>query len=266
MVDRPRQWYVRGSRAEAAGDHGEAERAFRWVIRLDRPRPWGHLALARFLTRRHRFSEALDAYRGAFTLTPALVEPINSEFAEFLWTTPPHKDWVAFELLWRWSLDGCRRYSIWAAARAVAMPPSDHSEYPHWHRLLLQVAHTLGDHVLAARISAPLPAAPNTGQPTSECPIGHLLEWARPLVGCNAVEALQNARDRAPTSPVVLDALARAHQECGMPRSALEPILYAAELAPTERRLRDAEDLARTLGDPELADDLAERRAALAVR
>lgn len=48
-------WFARGIAAEAYGDVAEAERAYRWVVRLEPGRPEAHEVLARFYHEQGRF-------------------------------------------------------------------------------------------------------------------------------------------------------------------------------------------------------------------
>ena len=49
-----RTWALRAYRAEQAGDLQEAERCFRWLIRLRPEDPWSYVEMAWFMDRHHR--------------------------------------------------------------------------------------------------------------------------------------------------------------------------------------------------------------------
>jgi tetratricopeptide (TPR) repeat protein len=54
--------------AENSGDYEEAERSMDWAIRMNRVNPWIHMANGRYLERRERLEEALQAYTRAIDL------------------------------------------------------------------------------------------------------------------------------------------------------------------------------------------------------
>lgn len=69
--EQARGWYLRGVAAEAAGDAEAAERAFRWVVRLDELDPYAHAAWASWLERAGRAQEAVEAWEAANALDPS---------------------------------------------------------------------------------------------------------------------------------------------------------------------------------------------------
>lgn len=56
-----RRWFVRARMAEQRGDLEEAERAYRWVARLDASSPYSWLALGLFLESQGRYADGEDA-------------------------------------------------------------------------------------------------------------------------------------------------------------------------------------------------------------
>lgn len=349
MLERPRSWYVRALRAEAAGDSEAAERAFKWVIRLDKARPYSHVAWGEFLLRQRRHDDAAKAFRAALdvaphtpsahlglgraTLSSAPNEAIghleiaathgeidafpelvrhhlgsgNTEAAD-TWLSAWYQQEIPVEhrlsrgslavkladasarptsrqavddlvqalqadpnpanmaLLWAASRHACILTPVWERARRhVSNPtvndPNRRFDDDIWTILLTDIGTTLSDRVLLERLNtsnrpdSPQPAPPPlTALP--ECPIAALLDEAAQKTGCNAVQPLLHAVDRAPTSPGALDALAQAYQDCGMPISARPLLLRAAELHPTTARVDAARQLLDQLGEHERASEL----------